>query len=266
MTKYNMGTDHLIDYLSKRLFEQEQLAKRRMKQGIDAKNKRPPLSNGPESSSPGASPSAPRKGPGGRPRLTDVMASAEEPTEGDPGELNWVIPGQRVKRFDDSDSEEDEPELTAEQKEQIAWSKLSPEERTMKKRYAAQAVCHHIRQQLVHIKKGVMTAKTVEECLPWAKATRDLKNEADAIVDLLGRYEKPQPAPLFPHETKFQQLKKTTQVALKEVEAVNNAVLNTCSTLIQEDRVDAFREFLKRAQARLDQEVGDPRGPFTVKP
>jgi Leucine-rich repeat (LRR) protein len=252
MEKYQMGTDHLIDFLSKRLFEHEQVAKQRMKQGIDKNRAKAKLSDAAE---PDAAPSSSSSGGGGggrRPKLSDFA-------KGDGDELNWVSTGLGRARNDEDDDDFDL--VTPEQREAIALSKLPPEERTTKKRYAAQASAHQIRQLLVGVKKGVMLSKAVEDCLPWAKLTRDLKGESDAIVDLLGRIEKPQPAPLFPHETKFQQLKKTTLVALKEVEAVNNAVLNTCSTLIAEDRVDIFREFLKRANARLIQDLGDPNAP-----
>jgi hypothetical protein len=243
LAKYGMGTDHLIDFLSKRLFEAEQVAKARMKQGIDKTRQRPKLMS---NATPEASPSKPR------PKLSEFAAEGEE--------LNWQTPGGSSSQWNDDD---DEPAviLSPEQREAAAWAKLSPEERNTKKRYAAQASCHVVRQQLVDVKKGVMLAKSVEDCIPWAKVTRDLKNESDAIVDLLGRFEKPQPAPLFPHETKFQQLKKTTLVALKEVEAVNSAVLNTCSTLITEDRTDAFREFLRRVTVKLNEAVGDPNAP-----
>ena len=237
MAKYKIGTDHLIDYLSKRLFEQEQVTKARMKQGLDKARPKMRDSFGPSSKA--------------RPSLSDFANGEGE------GELNWVPTGLG-SGFDE---EEEEVKLTPEQKEAAAWSKLTPDERCTKKRYAAQAITHQIRQMLVDVKKGIMLSKSVEEAIPWAKVTRDLKAEADAIVDLLGRYDKPQPAPIFPHETKFQQLKKTTLVALKEVEAVNTAVLNTCSTLIAEDRVDAFREYLKRSKARLIQDLGDPDAP-----
>lgn len=235
MAKYKVGTDHLIDYLSKRLFEQEQVTKQRMKQGLD--KARPKMR---DSFGPGAK---------ARPSLSDFARGEGE------GELNWVSTGLRLSE------EDEEVKQTPEQKENAAWARLTPEERTIKKRYAAQSTTHQIRQMVVEVKKGVMLAKTVEECIPWAKVIRDIKAEADAIVDLLGRYDKPQPAPIFPHETKFQQLKKTTLVALKEVEAVNTAVLNTCSTLIAEDRVDAFREYLRRSKARLIQDVTDPDAP-----
>lgn len=38
--KYEMGTDHLIDYLDKKLFESEQLIKREAKYGVDGKKKK----------------------------------------------------------------------------------------------------------------------------------------------------------------------------------------------------------------------------------
>lgn len=235
MAKYKVGTDHLIDYLSKRLFEQEQVTKQRMKQGMDKARPKMRDSFGPGSKA--------------RPSLADFARGEGE------GELGWVSSGLGAH------DEDEEIRQTPEQKEAALWAKLTPEERTTKKRYAAQTTTHQVRQMVVEVKKGVMLAKSVEDCIPWAKVTRDLKAEADAIVDLLGRYDKPQPAPIFPHETKFQQLKKTTLVAIKEVEAVNTAVLNTCSTLIAEDRVDAFREYLKRSKARLIQEMGDPDAP-----
>lgn len=241
MAKYKIGTDHLIDYLSKRLFEQEQLAKAKMKQGLDKSRARPKLS---DAVKPDASSSS------GRPSLASFAKGDDD--------VNWISTGLHGR----SDEEEAEARLTPEQREEAAWAKLPPTERCTKKRYAGQATAHQIRQLLVGVKKGVMLSKSVEECIPWAKITRDLKAQSDAIVDLLGRYDKPQPAPLFPHETKFQQLKKTTLVALKEVETVNTAVLNSCSTLIEEDRVDAFREFLRRAKARLIEELGDPEAPM----
>jgi hypothetical protein len=255
MAKYSLGTDHLIDYLSKRLFEQEQLAKQKMKQGIDReRGGRPKLT---DVAGPDAASSSSGSGGGKRPKLSDFA----KPSAPNGDEPNWVTTGLGRGRSDHDEEDDEDLYLTPEQRETIAWSKLSPADRTTKKRYAAQASAHQVRQLMVTIKKGVMLAKSIEECLPWAKTTRDLKNEADAIVDLLGRYDKPQPAPLFPHETKFQQLKKTTLVAIKEVEAVNNAVLNICSTLITEDRVDIFREFLKKANAILIAVVGDPNAP-----
>jgi len=275
MAKYAKGTDHLIDYLSKRVFEYEQVQKAKKKQGMAARPKLGDFAKNADevsasSSSSSSSPSDanPKNVAPKRPKLSDF---ARDPDVGGGGggadggdSLNWVntgLGGSRNGGDDDDDSDGQHVVLTAEEKEQIAWQKLTPQERAVKKRYAAQALAHQIRQSLVSVKKGVMLAKSIEECLPWAKVTRDLKNEADAIVDIIGRYDKPQAAPLFPHETKFQQLKKTTLVALKEVEAINNAVLNLCSTLITEDRVDAYRLFLRRSSDRLVKELGDPNAP-----
>jgi hypothetical protein len=63
--------------------------------------------------------------------------------------------------------------------------------------------------------------------------------------------ERLKPPPLFPHETKFQQLKKVTMVSLKEVETVLSAATNTLITNIRPDQVDTLCRVVEQSKQRI---------------
>lgn len=209
--KYGMGTAHLVDYLDKKLFESEQLAKREAKKGIDGKKKKVK-----------------------RPRIPIDSPGQKDSIEED---IQWIEPKQNIK----TDVEQKVEDL----------SLLTDEERATRKRFKALEFSHHIKKQLIEYKKAVMLAKTIEEAIPPAKVIRDLKIVLDHANKILPYTEPPLPAQLFPNDTQLQKLKKTVMVAMKDAETTVMKMLNILSSLIPEHTVDMLRETLDEVNELL---------------
>jgi len=120
-----------------------------------------------------------------------------------------------------------------------------------KKKYAAQQISHSTRQELVDLKKALMTTKSLEETVTLARVIRDLKALCEEARASIMPCERPKPPPLFPNETKLQQLKKMTMVAMKEVEVVTSGITNTLSAKITHEQIFSLAALATQIQTRL---------------
>lgn len=141
--------------------------------------------------------------------------------------------------------------------EEDPYAGLTPEEKLKRMRYAAQQKAHTLRLEFIELKKSLMTSKTLEESLPVAKAIRDMKPWCEEARTCLLPVERVKPPPLFPNETKFQQLKKTSMVALKEVELVITAVTNTLATNLSAEQTNLLVRVVNDISRRFDEATAE---------
>eukprot|EP01122_Echinamoeba_exundans_P004202 TRINITY_DN14219_c0_g1_i1.p1 TRINITY_DN14219_c0_g1~~TRINITY_DN14219_c0_g1_i1.p1 ORF type:complete len:622 (-),score=159.44 TRINITY_DN14219_c0_g1_i1:68-1933(-) len=133
------------------------------------------------------------------------------------------------------------------------YAGMPPEEAMKRKRFAAQQKSHNLRLEFIELKKSLMLAKTLEESLPVAKAIRDMKPWCEEARTCLLPVERVKPPPLFPNETKFQQLKKTSMVAFKEVELIITAITNTLSTNLTQDQTNLLIRVVTDINRRFEE-------------
>jgi hypothetical protein len=137
--------------------------------------------------------------------------------------------------------------------EEDEYAGMTPDEAMKRKRYAAQQKSHTLRLEFIELKKSLMLSKTLEESLPVAKAIRDMKPWCEEARTCLLPVERVKPPPLFPNETKFQQLKKTSMVAFKDVELVIGAITNTLSTNLSVDQTTLLIRVVNDINGRLEE-------------
>lgn len=237
MRKYRMGTKHVVDYLEKRLFAFEQEQKRRKKDaakraaakapGGAAAKKRPPM-------------------PKDRPGLREFAGEDGGPR---------IVNAQPEIDFDVEDDEWEDP----------SWASLSADEKEKRRRYATQTKAHDIRLEFIELKKTLMTAKSVEDTLPVAKAIRDMKPWCEEARTCLLPLERVKPPPLFANETKFQQLKKTSMVAFKEVEIVLTGITNSLATNLTPDQVKLLVRVVRDIGKRLTEAMKEIKAGANAK-
>eukprot|EP01121_Diplochlamys_sp_Union-15-3_P021092 TRINITY_DN8434_c0_g1_i1.p1 TRINITY_DN8434_c0_g1~~TRINITY_DN8434_c0_g1_i1.p1 ORF type:complete len:569 (+),score=105.44 TRINITY_DN8434_c0_g1_i1:162-1709(+) len=133
---------------------------------------------------------------------------------------------------------------------------LTPEEKLNKIKFTAQNMTHDIKQHIITLKRNLIACQTVEEALPIAQVVRQLKWDLEEARDYILPVPKPKPPNFFANESQVQKLKKTTAVALKEVEDNVNGVLGTLSTLIPATTVTVLARICKNLVDRLQTAPG----------
>jgi Leucine-rich repeat (LRR) protein len=123
--------------------------------------------------------------------------------------------------------------------------KLSPEEKLTRIRHAALEMVQDVKMELVDLKRSLAFTKTMEEILPVAKAVRDLINDIEQAKAHIPPVKKPYLPPPGPNESKVETLKKTTAVALREVEDVVSGMISTLATRIPESQVTTLAQIAK---------------------
>jgi len=193
--KYEIGTDHLLDYLGKRLFGQTQAAKKKQREAA--------------------------KRAGGAKHVRAEMKKEKE-NAGNSAVTGGTreLPNSAMNTIEDGFVEEEDEDEDA---------KLSPEERHAKIRSHSQKLAAECRNEVISLKRALNQATQLEEIVPIAKAIRNLIPHMNVARQQMAPIPKPQPPFFSGTEDKVTQLKKTTAVAIREFETVLAGIFNVVS-------------------------------------
>jgi len=205
-----MGTDHLLDYLQKKLFAFEQEQKRRQRQMERRKQAAKKL----------------------REKGGETTEDPDENTE------------NQIKQEEEN---------------------LSPEEKLQRHKIAAVASMFEIKKLVITLKRALAKSSELEHIIIVAKAIRELIPHMNKAREEMTPIAKPQAPSFFGNESKVVMLKKTTAVAIREVESVLEGIaviINMNATegekmTTMKDVLQSTEKILKDMDSELPGELKD---------
>jgi len=153
--------------------------------------------------------------------------------------------GEHAKRPEEHFEEEEEEKVPEWQ------TKMTPEEKLNKLKFEAMNVCHDVRQHLISVKRYLVRCKQLEQIVPVAQLARQIKWDLEESEQYILPVTRPRPPNFFPTDDQKMKLKKTTAVALKEIESYISNILGALAALLPASTVTTLARVIKGVNDKM---------------